>query len=329
MSDPPATRPSPPRVLRALEQFAPMIEARSCLVEPIGRGVQAQAYSIRSGDRGPGRGAGPDLVLKLYRDGMPDPGPVAAEEFECLGQLHRALDGRLLGGWTVRVPAPLARGEGPHALLMTRVPGRSLNAHLGGPGGGRARDRASLARAILAALEGYWRDAGRIYGDLDFNNILVDPATGTLAFIDPGMPGPAYLCEGVARSWAPASRDLAYLLFDAAVSVRSDLGKRPLRGRRAEVIEAIVLGYAAWVGPEPDRLGLLDEVHACARAHLGRVRAGWSPAGAWRLLLKGHASRSLARSIARLKEAAAGARPGVGRSRVAHGEVPCRVDPSR
>ena len=43
------------------------------------------------------------------------------------------------------------------------------------------------------------------------------------------MPEGDYLCEGVTKLWYPASRDLAYMLFEVAVSVKSGLGDRSAR----------------------------------------------------------------------------------------------------
>jgi hypothetical protein len=315
------------RVSRALEQFAPAFAPRSLVFEPLGEGAQAETYSIRARDRRPSPEADPDLVFKLYRAAVPGPGFAAADEFDALARLHATLNGRVIGGWRVRTPEPLFLGDSPAGLIMTRVPGRSINAYLAEAGGPRTQVLASLADAVAVALGSYWRGSGRIYGDIDFNNILIDPESRTLSFVDPGMPGEEYLCEAATRDWFPASRDLAYMLFEVAVSVRLYLGNRVARRCQAGLIEAIVLAFAEGIGLGAERHRLLDEIHACTRIHLARIRAGWTPTGAWRLFLKGHASRSLGRTIRKLKTTATEtARPGGSARREDHGEVPCWAD---
>jgi hypothetical protein len=300
MMGPPSSRH---RVARVLEQFAPRLGDRPWAAEPLGAGEQAEAYSLRPLDGRPAWRSEPVLVFKMYRETVPGPSAVAAEEFESLRLLNASLDGREFAGWAARAPFPLLLGNDPPALIMTRVPGRSINALLSGAAATRAPIPATLADAVAAALACFWQGAGRIYGDLDFNNILCDPGARTLSFVDPGMPGGEYLCEGVARDWFPASRDLAYLLFDVAVSVRSHLGRRAARKLQIDLAGAILLATADAIAPGGGKGRLLDEVHACTRVHLGRIRAGRSPAGAWRLFLKGHASRSLGRAIRMLGEA--------------------------
>ncbi|MCA1685042.1 MAG: hypothetical protein LC745_03480 [Planctomycetia bacterium] len=296
------------RVSHAMEQFVPALGPGPWVVEPLGEGVQAEIFLIRSRDRRPAWRTAADLVLKLYKPSAPGHEGVAREEFESLSRLNARLDGRVIDGWKVHTPVPLFRGDRPPGLVMTRVPGRSLNSYLRGTVGADDEVLGSLAGAVIGALGCYWRGDQRIYGDIDFNNILCDPASRTLSFVDPGMPDREYLCEGVTRDWYPASRDLAYMLFDVAVSVKAFLGHRAARRRQKELVETMVLAFAGTTGAGPERDRLLAEIRACARTHLGRVRASWSPAGAWRLLLKPVASRNLDRAIDKLRAAAVGGR---------------------
>jgi hypothetical protein len=248
-------------------------------------------------------------VIKLYKSVAPDHDGVARDEFESLTRLNARLDGSIIDGWSIHTPIPLFRCEQPAGVVMTRVPGRSLNSYLRGAGGANPEVLESLARAVVAALGRYWEGDRRLYGDIDFNNILCEPATRSLSFVDPGMPEGDYLCEGVTKLWYPASRDLAYMLFEVAVSVRSCLGNRAARRRQKELIERMLRTFAAQIGPAHARICLLDEVHACTRIHLRRIRASWSLAGAWRLLLRQIASRSIDQTMQTLKAAAAEGMP--------------------
>jgi hypothetical protein len=193
-------------------------------------------------------------------------------------------------------------------------------------------DLECLASTILAALVQYWGDVPRIYGDVNLDNILCEMATRSFSFVDPGMPEKAYLCEGVDKTWYPASRDLAYMLFDIAASVRSSIGHPVARQRQMDLIERLLLAFVERIDSAHEKACLLDELQACTRIHLRRIKANWSPAGIWRLLIRRIASRSIDKILHRVRAAdvATGAHPVHGMICCNHhGSPPCPIDPSR
>jgi hypothetical protein len=149
-------------------------------------------------------------------------------------------------------------------------------------------------------LRKYWDGAARIYGDLDFNNILCDPPASTVCFIDPGMPEKAYECSAMPRRWYPASRDLAYVLYDVATSVRSVVGRPRVRRRRRMLIESMLRQFAGPLASDEQRQSLLAEIHACCSVHLGRINVSWSPAGIGRRAVRRAAERMIGRMLHRL-----------------------------
>ena len=108
-----------------------------------------------------------------------------------------------------------------------------------------------------------------------------------LSFVDPGMPEPSYLCDEVDRRVYPASRDLAYLMFDVATSERLWFGRPAARRRQRELADRVVHACLGGIGSAAAKAALLDEVDACARVHLRRIKASWSLAGTWRRLSRG------------------------------------------
>lgn len=287
-----------------LQELIPAPDAGGWSIERLGGGVQADIFVVRTRNRQPLWQAHSDLVVKVYKTAGPDLDEVVRDEFESLSRLNARLDGCIINGWTIHTPAPLLRCERPAGLVMTMVSGRSLNSYLQASDGATAEDLESLASTIIAALERYWRGESRIYGDIDFNNILFDPMARGVSFVDPGMPERAYLCEGVDQLWYPASRDLAYMLFDVAASVKSFIGHSAARRRQKKLVERVLRTSLERLDSVHEKTCLLDEVDACARVHLRRIKATWSPAGIWRLLLRQIVSRSIAQTIHRLRAVA-------------------------
>jgi len=270
-------------------------------IERLGAGAQADLFVVRARDRSHFWQSHAELVVKLYKTSDSAIDEVVRDEFESLGRLNARLDGRVINGWRICTPTPLHCSECPPGIVMTMVSGRSLNAHIRAAGAATQGDLDPLAGAIGAALLHYWDHESRIYGDIDFNNILCEPAAGVLSFVDPGMPEKSYLCDGVDRRWYPASRDLAYLMFDVATAERLWFGRPAARRRQRELAERVVHACLGRIGSAPAKAALLDEVDACARVHLRRIKPSWSLAGIWRRLLRRIASRSIDRTIQRLR----------------------------
>ena len=289
-------------VARVLQQFLPAPIDDNCIIEQLGRGDQADVFVIRYPDARRLFLEHRELVIKLYRATSPNGATLAQQEYDSLRRLNAQLDGKSFHGWTIHCPLPLHKCERPLALVMTKVPGRSFNHLLNTEAA--ADTLHSAGQAAIHAMRQYWSAEGQIYGDLDFNNILCDPPTAGLSFVDPGMPESTYLCPGVARNWFPASRDLAYMLFDVAASLKASMANPLARRRQKRFVEANLSTFIAGIGPASARQSLLEEIHACTRVHVRRINLSWSPVGLFRFIVRRNASRCVRNIVRRLKAGA-------------------------
>lgn len=294
------------RVAEALKPVVGRFDESQWTVRTLAHGRQARLFSVRPLDRGArlsGSGPPEELIVKVYRgDGAADR-QAARDEFECLCRLHTRLDGTTQRGWKVRSPRPLHCCDRSAALVMTRVPGETLSRHLA-RGTGPAPDVLdAIARATVASLRQYWADEPRLYGDLILNNLLCDPPARTLALVDPGMPERFYLCEDAPRSWFPASRDLAFLLFWTASLIRPSIAQPVLHARQKRMAVRIVWTYLAELESDAQRRDALGEIETCARLHLARMPVSASPRGLWRFVVKRAAAQTLERAFHELRAA--------------------------
>jgi O-antigen/teichoic acid export membrane protein/thymidylate kinase len=270
-------------------------------IEALGGGRQADIFLARAQDGGPAWGPHRQLVVKLYKPHMMDHTEVPRHEFDGLTQLDEKLHGSEIGGWRVHSPKPLFKCEYPFALVMTPVPGKPINAYLESDGALDDDTIQSLATVVVSALQRYWSDGRRIYGDIDFNNILCDLDARELSFVDPGIPEDAYLCEEVPKRWYPRSRDLAYMLFDVASSVNASLMNPAAQARRKRLIEAMLRQAAKRSAAEGAQTQeLLEEIRACAAVHMRRIPVSASPVGVWRWLVRRSVHRTLQEVLGRL-----------------------------
>jgi hypothetical protein len=146
-----------------------------------------------------------------------------------------------------------------------------------------------------------WDETGEVHGDVHLENILCDIEGRAISFVDPGPPRMSWYCDEATKFWYPVSRDLAYFLFDVAsgspkVALRTPRGAR----RHIEFGERIVRSVLAGIGSDEDKRMLLEEVRACIKLHLTHIRAGWTPFGVWRRLVKMVTSRIVSRMLIRL-----------------------------
>jgi O-antigen/teichoic acid export membrane protein len=283
-----------------LQQFTGGPDNEAWEIEQFAEGAQASLFSARRRDGRPIWQVRQELAIKVYKSALRQQGKVFGEQVESLARFHAILHDRTINGWHIHVPTPLFRCESPLALVMTLVPGRSLNASL------ETIDESSLgslepvAQAVVAAMECCW-SIGHPHGDLNFDNILCDPVARSLSFVDPGIVENDFLCEGVSRGWYPASRDLAYLLYDTGVSVKKTLGKSAARKRQERLVEQVLRAFAMKIDAVEGKHRLLDEIHACVRVHLSRIEVSWSLRGIWLWLLLRVASRRIDAILDRLR----------------------------
>ena len=144
---------SHPDVIQVLQQWTRNSEDRSWIIDRLGEGVQANIYAVRSRDRQPIWRSHLDLVVKVYKSFGQKRGDVAHEEFECLSRLWSNVNNIEIHGWEIYSPEPLYQCERPLALVMTSVPGRSLNSCLKTADTATVATLGSMADVVVAALE--------------------------------------------------------------------------------------------------------------------------------------------------------------------------------
>jgi hypothetical protein len=260
-------------------------------------GGQGGIFTVRRRDAQTIWNSDSDLIVKVFHRSMSEVAEAASDEFETLRVLRASLHGNTIDGWTIHCPLPLFLCRNPDALVMTRVPGRSLSGYLDGHRHLSPETLNCVARIVIDALGRYWSSHGRVYGDLNFHNILCDLPAKTLSFVDCGMAHQAWRCESVGDQWYPASRDLAYMLYSTTVAVRAFLGKPAARRRHEWLVDRMLQWYVAGIESPRDKRQLLEEIRACAQVHLDLIEVSGSPAGLWRRFVKRTASRSILRIL--------------------------------
>ena len=218
-------------------------------------GSQAEVLIFEASGASRGKAA----VLKTASDRT---SPQAlTEEYRALGVLNEAL-GAVTG---VSSPEPLALHPDGSAYLMTHVSGVSVDSvDL------TQASREALAEKLLDALGAYYDASGKLYGDLQPQNVLVDGAT--LSLIDPTLPAQIHRELAATMQHAPASADLA----DWVSSVVSRAGATFVRAptgalRRALFTQALILAAPARFGARPEPF--LEEIERGARVRLARLAA--------------------------------------------------------
>lgn len=281
------------RVVEALRGLAPGDDGRDRLIHRLAAGKQAVLFTVRAADEQPVWEKHSELVVKLYLSDGPRERAALRDELESLHRLHARLNGISIRGWRVRCPLPIHQSEHPLALVMTAVPGDPINSLLGGRRRPDPDVLNSLADASIDALEKYWAGDLRPYGDPNLKNILFDQETRTLSFVDPGLPEEVYRCDDAPGRWYPASRDIAFLLYWTAVTVKSSLGRPHFQRRREQFAARMLEAALAKLGSSIERHSFLGEIEACTRVHLDRILLSRSPAGMWRRFVKALAARTI------------------------------------
>jgi O-antigen/teichoic acid export membrane protein len=298
--------PASARVLPVLRQLSPGAVDRDWVVEPLNEGAQASVFAVRTQDRQPVWRTYPDVVVKVYKAAARHQAGVVRDQFRSMSAWHARLEGSTINGWRIHAPVPLYQCDQPSALVMTWVPGRSLNACLETAGQVTPETLDSIATTIVAVMERCWSNDAQTHGDLNFDNILCDLATRSLAFVDSGAADTLCLCEDVSRPWHPAARDLAHMLYETEVRLKRTLGNPGARRRQRSLAERVLRGFLERVGPAERRNGLLDEIQACAQIHLNTLRPSWTPRGVWRRLVRAIATDRIHETLAALRAAAGG-----------------------
>jgi hypothetical protein len=287
-------------VMQVLQQFSGCPNEGNLVIEQLDDGGQAYIFAIGRRDGQPIQQEHSKLIIKLYKSAGPQSVAVARHQFESLSRLHAGLDSSTANGWRIASPIPLFQCQWPLALVMTLVPGMPLKDCLCTGDAHTADVLDSIADAMIAAMDGFWSHGG-LYGELNFDNILCDVPGRTISFVDTGGRDELILCDVVSRNWYPASHDLGYLLYDIETSLRTFIRNPGARLRQLYLVEQILRSYVKKTELGYSAQDLLDEIGACARLHLTRIRGAWSPGGAWRLFVRKNASRGIDQILARLK----------------------------
>jgi hypothetical protein len=182
---------------------------------------------------------------------------------------------------------------------MTKVSGMSMSRHFQTGDDLTTEILATAPPAIVAAMTNCW-SAGRSHGDLNIDNIVLDPVAREISFVDADLPL-IVPRGGSAGRWKAASYDLSHMLFTAAMEVKRDLLRPGVRARKLMFAERILQAFVATIAESEDRRRLLDEIQACARLYLEAIDVSWSPPGYWRRLLRRSTARSIEATLERLK----------------------------
>lgn len=260
-------------------------------VRPIGQGEQATVWLAEPGQTRAALPPADGVIVKLYRGRTSGDRRAFLSEKEGLEALAAALPDHAACGWELRAPQLHGVNAEHLALVMSHLSGQPLVSWLV-----TARpDLATLevlAQTLLVGLRGVWGSGG-LYGDINLKNVLCDPTARTLGLIDPGLPHPWFRCQRVSQEWYPASRDLGYLLYSVAVSVKNHMREPRARRRQLAFVSLVLQQYLNALPTAACVKSALREIDACAQVHIDNIACSWSVTGVWRGLVKRLTRRSL------------------------------------
>ncbi|MEW6450490.1 MAG: lipopolysaccharide biosynthesis protein [Pseudomonadota bacterium] len=267
------------KIVPVLRRLAPSVDPLKVQVLDLD-GCQGHIFTATLDKSSSETGAA--YIIKLYRsDRNLDVREIHAQ-YESLGRVHAALNGRVFHGWTICIPAPVLVSNEPLALVMTQAPGRKLTACL--------YERISTkeiehpaAPALAAAMINLWT-AGLSHGDLNFANILCDEQTQTLSLVDCG---PKSECAAYAETRCRrelATHDLAHLLSHEGETLLETWGRQNRLRQRRFFVEGILRAALAAEPTYAGKTAFLAELDRCARAHLTEPAPIYRHLGLWQLL---------------------------------------------
>jgi O-antigen/teichoic acid export membrane protein/tRNA A-37 threonylcarbamoyl transferase component Bud32 len=292
---------APLGVIGVLQHFTQNGKDADWIIEALGEGDQANVHCVRSRSRHQIWQTHPALVIKLYKPELAPEVEVVRRQFEALSRLRVVLHGHTINGWKISSPAPLYVCVSPLALVMTMVPGRPLTSLLDDADNMTPGVLDSAARAVAAAMERCW-SLGQVHGDLNIDNILCDIPNRRLSFVDLGLPRNSFpVGDDVSRCWYPASQDLAYMLYDTGVRVKSTIGNSEARLRQQLFAESTLRAFMETIGPFEEKQRLLNEIEACTRVFLESLCPSSSPRELRRMMVRRIAARRIDAILLRLR----------------------------
>lgn len=239
----------------------------------LGRGGQSSTFVAERID-----GLSPPIVVKIFNRRYEN---AAAREFSALVQAHATLNGQVVDGWRLSVPAAHALYGEARAIVMSLVPGRPISSLL--QAGYVLQE---VPEAVAKAFELFWERSRDVYGDATLDNLLLSGDTREISFIDAGAPNDTFYCRGVSRAGYPRSRDVAYLLF--AASVQRARPWRVSTGNGRIAMDRFITAFLGTVLSSPaSREALCQEIEACAAEHAIQIERTARPLRPWRYLARG------------------------------------------
>ena len=287
------------RVLQILTQTS---NPSKWVISRLGEGDHSNVYAVRSADRQPLWGAYHDFVIKLYKPDAQLTLDMVDAQFASLSRLHGALDGRSVNGWKISTPKPLYVCKSPLALVMTAVSGKKdLKSCAGADADLTPEILKAVGRAVAGVMQESW-SRGQLHGDLGLQNILYDIQRKNLSFIDPGTRESCFVCNDTYKRIHPAMLELGHMLRDLGTDVRDMIGYPAARLRRQIFVENALRAFIETIGSLEEKQRALQEIQACAEAHLSKVLdLSWSLRGLWHWLLTQFVVRRMGTVLNRLK----------------------------
>lgn len=261
---------------------------KAWVTRPLPGGSQTRTYLAQSINCASDVQSSTDLVVKLFKKNRSGVVGALNDEIESLCLLNGtfcSLSTSELSNseWKIGVPELLFSSQEPPALITNYIEGSTLDAIFINPDEKTKKNFSIIIELISIALRKYWSDHSKIFGDLNYSNIICDIANKTLTFIDPGMPDNSYLCEGVSKKFWPSSHDFGYLMFEViATNVKIGMLSRKRPEQRTDFVKHLVHHYMTQYIARSDSLHFLREMCSCSRFHVKRINVSKTPVGIWR-----------------------------------------------
>ena len=145
-------------------------------------------------------------------------------------------------------------------------------------------------------MQKFWA-LGQLHGDFSLRNILCDTRARTLSIVDVDVTAKPFV-SSISKDWYPASYDLAGMLYDFGIDLKSP--KLGVLLRKRTFVESAVRAFLTTAVSFRDKLRLLEEIRGYARAELNALDVSCSPIGFYHLLQRRVASRRIDRLLARV-----------------------------
>lgn len=273
------------------------------VVLPFENGKQAKLFLAYIPEMDPEVELRSKLVIKLFNTKTENLKETLKEEYESLSLLENSFRNFNVNDWHISAPRPRLLADNPSALIMSYVQGIRLEKLLLRGDQNKRFDLSALHNPIISSLQRYWTDHNRIFGDLNYRNILCNIQSKNIFFVDPGAPDPAHHKKSASKFFFPASHDLGYLLFDVcATNTKIQISSRDKACRRGSFVKQLVHCYMHNFVQEPYLERFLNELHECAKFHASRINSSWDLRGVWRFYVARRTFLNLSQEIGDIRK---------------------------